>query len=97
MSAGGQLRISSHKTNGQQGTRCAELHLCDTGGGIARSDLQKIFDPFFTTRKKGTGLGLTIVHNIIKMHGGSIDITSSAASGTQCVVSLPLWEGNRQG
>jgi PAS domain S-box-containing protein len=80
-----------------QGTRCAELHLCDTGGGIARSDLQKIFDPFFTTRKKGTGLGLTIVHNIIKMHGGSIDITSSAASGTQCVVSLPLWEGNRQG
>ena len=97
MPAGGQLRITSRKTNGQQGTRCAELQLEDTGGGIARSDLQKIFDPFFTTRKRGTGLGLTIVHNIIKMHGGSIDITSSAASGTQCVVCLPLWEGNPQG
>ncbi len=96
MPAGGQLRISSRKTNGQQNARWAELHLCDTGGGIARSDLQKIFDPFFTTRKKGTGLGLTIVHHIIKMHGGSIDITSSAADGTQCVVCLPLWEGNPQ-
>jgi PAS domain S-box-containing protein len=97
MSAGGQLRITSRKTNGQQDTRWAELHLCDTGGGIARSDLQKIFDPFFTTRKRGTGLGLTIVHHILKMHGGSIDITSSAAAGTQCVICLPLWEGNPQG
>jgi PAS domain S-box-containing protein len=97
MSGGGQLRISSHKINGQQGTHWAELHISDSGSGIARTDLQKIFDPFFTTRKKGTGLGLTIVHNIIKMHGGSIDITSSAAAGTQCVVSLPLWEGNPQG
>jgi len=96
MPAGGRLRISSHKTNGQEGTRWAELHLCDTGCGIARTDLQKIFDPFFTTRKKGTGLGLTIVHNIIKMHGGSIDITSNAATGTQCVVSLPLWAGTSQ-
>ena len=97
MSAGGQLRISSRKISGQQGTHKAEVHLCDTGCGIARKDLQKIFDPFFTTRKKGTGLGLTIVHNIIKMHGGSIDITSSAAEGTQCVLSLPLREGNPEG
>jgi signal transduction histidine kinase len=97
MSAGGQLRISSRKISGQQGTHKAEVHLCDTGCGIARKDLQKIFDPFFTTRKKGTGLGLTIVHNIIKMHGGSIDITSSAAEGTQCVLSLPLREGSPEG
>ena len=97
MPAGGQLRISSHKINGQQGTDWAEVHLCDTGCGIAGSDLQKIFDPFFTTRKKGTGLGLTIAHNIIKMHGGSIDINSRTANGTQCIVSLPLWEGHPQG
>lgn len=97
MSAGGQLRISSHKINGQQGTDLVEVHLSDTGCGIARTDLQKIFDPFFTTRKKGTGLGLTIAHNIIKMHGGSIDINSRTAEGTQCIVSLPLWEGHPQG
>jgi PAS domain S-box-containing protein len=97
MSAGGQLRISSHKINGQQGTDWAEVHLSDTGCGIERTDLQKIFDPFFTTRKKGTGLGLTIAHNIIKMHGGSIDINSRRAEGTQCIVSLPLRGGHPQG
>jgi len=93
MSSGGRLHISSHQTSGAQGTGWVEVHLTDTGCGITRADLQKIFDPFFTTRKKGTGLGLTIVHNIIKMHGGSIDVTSSPTEGTQCVVSLPLWEG----
>jgi signal transduction histidine kinase len=36
------------------------------------------------------------VHNIIKMHGGSIDVTSSPAEGTLFVVSLPLWEGHSQ-
>jgi len=90
MPSGGQLRISSHKISGQQNTDWAEVHISDSGCGIAQTDLQKIFDPFFTTRKKGTGLGLTIAHNIIKMHGGSIDITSHTAEGTQCIVSLPL-------
>ena len=97
MPTGGRLHISSRQTSGTQSAGWVEVHLTDTGRGIAPGDLQKIFDPFFTTRKKGTGLGLTIVHNIIKMHGGSIDIASSPAEGTQCVVSLPLWEGHLQG
>lgn len=96
MPHGGQLHISSHKIDGQQHSRWIEVHLTDTGSGIAPPDLQKIFDPFFTTRKRGTGLGLTIVHNIIKMHGGSIDITSSIEDGTRCVLSLPLWERHSQ-
>ena len=90
MSGGGQLIISTRKGNGQQGIQWAEVLLSDTGCGIAESDLPKIFDPFHTTRKKGTGLGLTIVHNILKMHGGGIDITSNKAKGTECLVSLPL-------
>ena len=97
MSSGGKLHISSHKISGQQDMDWAEVHLSDTGRGIARTDLQKIFDPFFTTRKKGTGLGLTIAHNIIKMHGGRIDISSHTAEGTQCIVSLPLWQAHPQG
>ena len=92
MSGGGRLSISSHKRNGHQDEQWAEVHLDDDGCGIAKANLTRIFDPFFTTRKKGTGLGLTIVHNILKMHHGSIDITSSA-EGTRCVVSLPLWPG----
>jgi signal transduction histidine kinase len=92
MSDGGRLDISSRKSSGLEGTHWAEVHLVDSGRGIAKADLPKIFDPFYTTRKKGTGLGLTIVHNIIKMHGGSVEITSNT-EGTRCVVCLPLWAG----
>jgi PAS domain S-box-containing protein len=94
MDVGDKLTISTHKTIDRQGSHWAEVHLVDNGCGIATADLPKIFDPFFTTRKKGTGLGLTIVHNIIKMHGGSIDISSREKEGTRCVVTLPLRAGN---
>jgi PAS domain S-box-containing protein len=90
MSKGGKLRISTRKTIREDGTQWAEIRLSDTGCGIATADLSKIFDPFYTTRNKGTGLGLTIVHNITKMHGGSIDITSCAGDGAECIVTLPL-------
>jgi PAS domain S-box-containing protein len=97
MDAGGQLDISTRKVIDRQGAGWAEIHLVDNGCGITTADLPKIFDPFYTTRKKGTGLGLTIVHNIIKMHGGSVDISSREKEGTRCVVTLPLWAGNPKG
>ncbi len=94
MDDGDRLNISTHKMIDQQASGWAEIHLVDDGCGIAAADLPKIFDPFFTTRKQGTGLGLTIVHNIIKMHGGSVDICSRQEKGTHCVVTLPLWNEN---
>jgi PAS domain S-box-containing protein len=94
MPNGGNLRISTRKILGHQGIRWAEIRFADTGCGITQIDLPKVFDPFYTTKKKGTGLGLTIVHNITKMHGGSIDISSCEAQGTDCVVTLPLWVAN---
>lgn len=96
MSQGGQLSISTRKGNGHQSAQRAEVLLSDTGCGIAETDLPKIFDPFHTTRKKGTGLGLTIVHNILRMHGGGIDISSNRAVGTQCLVTLPLRQDNKR-
>ena len=95
MGVGDRLNILTRKIVDQEGFGWAEVHLVDNGCGIAAADLPKIFDPFFTTRKKGTGLGLTIVHNIIKMHGGSIDISSRPKGGTRCIVTLPLWIRNR--
>ncbi|MBW2515586.1 MAG: PAS domain S-box protein [Deltaproteobacteria bacterium] len=95
MAGGGQLHISSYKTGSNPDTGLAEVHLVDNGCGIARADMSRIFDPFYTTRKRGTGLGLTIVHNILKLHGGGIDITSSA-EGTKCIVTLPLWSDSKQ-
>ncbi|MGD9240454.1 MAG: ATP-binding protein, partial [Desulfobacterales bacterium] len=96
MSKGGQLRISTRKVIRQDDTQWAEIRLSDTGCGIATADLSKIFDPFYTTRNKGTGLGLTIAHNITKMHGGSIDITSCEGDGTECIVALPLRENKKK-
>jgi PAS domain S-box-containing protein len=90
MSKGGRLQISTCKITRQDSTQWAEIRLSDSGCGIAAADLSKIFDPFYTTRNKGTGLGLTIVHNITKMHNGSIDITSCEGDGTECIVTLPL-------
>lgn len=94
MPKGGNLRITTRKIVGQRGIRWAEIRITDSGCGIPESDLLKIFDPFYTTKNKGTGLGLTIVHNITKRHGGSIDITSCEAEGTECVVTLPLCQND---
>lgn len=67
------------------------LEVSDTGCGIEKGMLDKIFDPFFTTRKKeqGTGLGLAVVHGIIKKHKGEISITSKVGAGTSVHVYLP--------
>jgi len=57
----------------------------DTGTGISEKNLSKISDPFFTTKAvgDGTGLGLSITYEIIRAHGGTIDVTSEINTGTQ--------------
>ncbi len=64
----------------------------DTGIGIEKKNLAKIFEPFFTTKDKnhGTGLGLSMVYNIIKQHRGFIDIYSEKGQGTAVKVYLPV-------
>lgn len=52
------------------------LEVSDNGKGIAPDLLEKIFVPFFTTRKNGSGIGLTITRNIMKMHQGSLEVSS---------------------
>ena len=66
-----------------------ELRVWDTGSGIPADALGKIFDPFFTTRRKGTGLGLTIVHNIVTAHQGSIDAENRPEGGALFTIVLP--------
>jgi signal transduction histidine kinase len=89
MPDGGVLTISTRKIE-SKGREFAEIRFADTGCGISEADQAKIFDPFFTTKTRGTGLGLTIVHNITKIHGGDIDIRSTEAAGTECIITLPL-------
>lgn len=67
------------------------LTFSDTGKGISPEDLDRIFEPFFTNGKaKGVGLGLTITHDIIERHGGTLSISSPPGSGAVVDVWLPL-------
>lgn len=69
-----------------------ELSIRDTGSGIPEENIPKLFDPFFTTKEvgKGTGLGLNLVHNIIKKHHGTIDVKSQIGNGTIFTIKLPV-------
>ena len=58
------------------------VQLTDTGVGIAEDDLTRIFDPFFSTGKKGTGLGLWVTQDIVRQHGGRIEVSSEIGRGT---------------
>lgn len=66
------------------------IKIRDTGKGIGRENLPRIFDPFFTTREKGLGLGLAVVHGIIKDHSGNITVDSKKNVGTEFTISLPV-------
>jgi signal transduction histidine kinase len=62
----------------------------DTGTGISPEAKARIFDPFFTTKDTGTGLGLSISRNILREHGGNIDIGDNNEKGSEVSVDLPL-------
>ncbi len=68
------------------------VEFTDNGCGIAEDDLKKVFDPFFTTRDvgTGTGLGMSISHDIVKAHQGIIKITSKIGVGTTLTMQLPV-------
>jgi PAS domain S-box-containing protein len=72
--------------------RYASLTVADTGCGIPPEHIEHIFEPFFTTRPKGqgTGLGLSVVHGIVKSFGGTITVTSRVGIGTTFEVLLPV-------
>ena len=69
-----------------------ELVVKDSGSGIKKENISRIFDPLFTTKalSEGTGLGLTIVHDIVKgIFDGSINVESEAGEGTSFTIHFP--------
>ena len=75
-----------------------KLSVADTGHGIPSEILQYIFDPFFTTKKReeGTGMGLSVVHGIVKGHEGTLTVSSEPEKGSIFNVYLPVIESGAQ-
>jgi two-component system sensor histidine kinase PilS (NtrC family) len=87
MEGKGMLEVQVHKNGrGQK----AMLMVSDTGKGISPKDINKIFDPFFTTKEGGSGLGLSIVHKIVEIHGGDISVESRPDRGTIFFLAFPV-------
>jgi signal transduction histidine kinase len=68
-----------------------EIIVKDNGNGIPQNIIDKIFQPFFTTKPtgSGTGLGLSLAYDIIKAHGGEINVESKEGEGSGFIIQLP--------
>jgi two-component system NtrC family sensor kinase len=68
------------------------ISIRDNGAGIRQEHLPHIFEPFFTTKDpgKGTGLGLSLCYQIVRQHGGTIQVFSRPGEGSEFVVVLPV-------
>ena len=83
---GGEVSVESRFADGAM-----TILVRDNGGGIAREALPRVFDPFFTTRPvgHGTGLGLTVARDIVRAHGGDIEMDSIPGTGTVVTIRIP--------
>jgi PAS domain S-box-containing protein len=82
----GNIRLVTGTVHGD-----VEIRIEDDGCGIPEEDIERIFDPFFTTRPvgEGTGLGLALCYQIVRNHGGEINVESEVDVGTSFRVRLP--------
>ena len=99
------LNLSKNAFQAMEETEKKELHISlqpdshqfilkvrDTGTGISRDSLTRIFEPFYTTKgsKQGTGLGLSVVRNIIRSVNGTISVESTPGEGTCFTMTFPI-------
>ncbi|MEP7374769.1 MAG: ATP-binding protein [Chitinophagaceae bacterium] len=80
------VAVSTKKLNDN-----VEIRVEDNGAGIPEKILDKIFQPFFTTKPtgQGTGLGLSLSYDIVKAHGGEIEVETKEGEGTEFIIQIP--------
>jgi signal transduction histidine kinase/ActR/RegA family two-component response regulator len=87
------------EVTGDRERRLLTFTVWDTGIGIAAEDLEQLFKPFvqvdssLTRQYEGTGLGLALVEQLVRLHGGSVSVASEVGKGSRFTVTLP-WEEN---
>lgn len=92
MPEGGQLSLAVSNLGDSTGLR-VRLTICDTGVGMDSATLARAFEPGFTTSVHSSGLGLAICAEIVRQHGGRIQLSSALAQGTTITVELPCAPG----
>ena len=85
MTEAGEIVLAARESGGS-----VVLSVQDRGPGIKDEDLDKIFNPFYTTKDAGTGLGLSVVHQIVTQHGGVVTVQQNAAGGMTFSLTIPL-------
>ncbi len=80
---GGVITLRAGESEG-----AVRMEVCDEGTGIASENLERIFDPFFTTKETGTGLGLSVVHQIMTQHGGTVKVKQNEGPGVTFVLQF---------
>ena len=84
----GKISITG-RISGESG-ESYEISIEDTGCGISENETKQIFDLYYTTKKKGSGIGLAVVEQIISQHSGTINVQSRTGKGTKFILKLPL-------
>jgi len=86
----GEITIVTRSFAKSPGETFLQIEVKDTGPGIPAQELELIFTPFYTTKTQGSGLGLSITHQIVEEHRGYIEVDSQVGSGTSFTINLPL-------
>jgi signal transduction histidine kinase len=89
-SDGGQVSVEIRTFAKKSGEEFLQVEIRDTGRGIPEEHLENVFTPFFTTKDKGSGLGLSISHQIIQEHGGTISVESRIGEGSSFFINFPV-------
>ncbi|MEK3884312.1 ATP-binding protein [Paenibacillus sp. PL2-23] len=85
MPRGGTIEIRIRRSDGE-----VSVEIEDEGEGISEEHLQWLFNPFFSTKETGNGLGLSIARDIMKEHGGSLEMRSEKHKGTTVICRFPI-------
>jgi len=86
---GKSLKMLKVNTGWDKEKSSVSISIEDTGCGIPQDARKKVFDPYFTSKKNGTGLGLTVVKELVQRCGGDISVESKVDIGTTFVIRLP--------